>query len=268
MATARDWDGATYHRVSTPQQQWGQAVLERVDVPAGSIALDAGCGTGRLTGQLLTRLDQGRVIAVDSSHSMLVTARRHLAAEAAQRRVTFLRCDLARPAIAPESVDLVFSTATLHWIADHDALFAEFHRILRPGGRLIAQCGGGPNIEMVHGFAADAMRDPQLAPHFVAWRQPWFFGGEQDTAERLRAAGFVEVRTRVHAAPTVLDGEAAYREFVSTVILRAHLAVLPDPALRERLLDLVVARAATTDPPWLLDYWRLDMDARRSPGEG
>lgn len=265
MDGAREWDGATYHRVSIPQQEWGLAVLERVDVPAGSIALDAGCGTGRLTEKLLARLGRGRVIAVDSSRSMLVTARTHLAAEAAQRRVTFLRCDLAQPAIAAQSVDLVFSTATLHWITDHESLFAEFHRILRPGGRLIAQCGGAKNIEAVHGFAADAMRDPRLAPHFVDWRQPWFFGGEQDTAERLRAAGFIEVRTRVHPAPTVLGGAAAYREFISTVILRAHLAVLPDVALRDLMLDLVVARGATTDPPWLLDYWRLDIDATAAP---
>ena len=41
-----------------------------------------------------------------------------------------------------EPVDAILSTATFHWIADHERLFARLHAALRPGGRFVAQCGG------------------------------------------------------------------------------------------------------------------------------
>ena len=49
----------------------------------------------------------------------------------------------------PEPVDAILSTATFHWIADHERLFARLHAALRPGGRLVAQCGGEGNIDVL-----------------------------------------------------------------------------------------------------------------------
>ena len=39
-------------------------------------------------------------------------------------------------------MDLIFSTATFHWIKDHDGLFRWLAQALKPQGRLVAQCGG------------------------------------------------------------------------------------------------------------------------------
>jgi len=83
--------------------------------------LDAGCGSGRVTAQLCERLPGGSVIALDRSAAMLIEAKRRLAPFG--ERVGFVRADLARP-LPLHPVDAVFSTATFHWIRDHDALFA------------------------------------------------------------------------------------------------------------------------------------------------
>jgi SAM-dependent methyltransferase len=60
-------------------------------------------------------------------------------------RVAFVRADAAAPPFGA-AADVVFSTTTFHWVLDHDALFRGVFATLRPGGRLVAQAGGGPNL--------------------------------------------------------------------------------------------------------------------------
>ncbi len=143
-----DWDAATYHRISEPQVTWGRRVLERLPLRGDETVLDAGCGSGRVTLLLLDRLPRGRVVAVDSSESMVEHAREALDGE----RVTVFRADLAELEL-DEPVDAVFSNAVFHWIPDHDRLFERMHAALRPGGRLMAQCGAEGNVaELIEGI--------------------------------------------------------------------------------------------------------------------
>ena len=76
MASTRDWDAASYHRVSVPHEEWAKSVLERLPLDGGETVLDAGCGSGRVTGMLIERLPEGRVIAADGSPSMIEKVRR------------------------------------------------------------------------------------------------------------------------------------------------------------------------------------------------
>jgi len=258
--TASDWDASTYHRVSGPQLGWGRKVLARLDLRGDETVIDAGCGSGRLTAELLDRLPRGRVIAVDASPSMLEVAAREL-----QRhgdRVELVHSDLL--ALDMDAVaDVVVSTATFHWVLDHPALFARLHRALRPGGRLLAQCGGEGNLDRIRGRARRLIEAEPFARHMATFTPPWEYANPQTTAQRLRAAGFTDVATGGEDALTVLDDEPAYREFLATVIMRPYLDALPDGTLRERLLDAMCTEARTDDPPYSLDYRRLNMDARR-----
>ena len=61
--------------------------------------------------------------------------------------------------------DAIFSTATFHWALDHPALFSSLFRSLKPGGRLVAQCGGGPNIRRLRDRASALMHEPEFAPY-------------------------------------------------------------------------------------------------------
>ena len=105
-------------------------------------------------------------------------------------------------------------------------------------------------------------REP-FAPYFGRSDGVWEFSTPDVTADRLHAAGFVDIVASLEAAPTTLADEASYREFVTTVIYNPHLARLPDPALRARFIDEVTASAARQDPPFTLDYWRLNMEGRK-----
>lgn len=256
----KEWNAASYHKVSAPQTSWGQKVLARLEVRGNERAIDAGCGSGRLTGELLERLPHGQLVAIDRSWNMLQTARANLR-PAYGPRVRFVQVSL--PAMPFDAwADLIFSTATFHWVGDHPALFANLFKALRAGGRLHAQCGGGPNLAQAHALAERVMQRPSFAEHFVDWPGPWMFANDIDTRERLLAAGFDDVQTSLEEAPTTLASEADYREFVTTVIYHPHLARLPE-SLHGRFIDEVTELSAAQSAPFTLDYWRLNMQAVR-----
>jgi len=250
-AAAPDWNGEAYDRLADPQARWGRVVLDRLELHGAETVLDAGCGSGRVTEALIERLPAGRVLALDASPSMLREARRRLAASSGQ--VRFVQRDLLelRPAALGKDapVDAVISTATFHWVTDHDRLFANLAGILRPGGQLVAQCGAKRNIETV--IAA-------LAVLGMARQGTWLYAGPDETAERLERAGFTDVQVWTNLEPTPFPSDVALADFLETVCLREHLATIP-LADRRDLVERVVAAM----PAPVIDYVRLNIVARR-----
>ncbi len=257
----REWNADSYHQVSTPQFDWGLTVLDRLPLNGHELVLDVGCGTGRLTERLLERLPRGRVVAIDLSSNMLQAAQGFLRPRF-EGRIQLVMADAAAlPAVGV--ADAIFSTATFHWVRDHPRLFRSLHAALKPGGRIVAQCGGGDNIARLHDRAAALMREAHFAPYFTSWQEPWEFSDATTTAHRLEEAGFEDVRTGLVATPLVQPGADAYRAFITTVICRPHLAYLADPALQEVFVRQLTELASADTPPFELDYWRLNIEARK-----
>ena len=256
----REWNSEAYHRLSSPQVSWGKKVLSRLKLKGNERVLDAGCGTGLLTAELLEALPRGRVVAIDLSQNMLSTARAHLAQEFGSR-LHLLACDLLGLPFR-RVFHAVVSTAAFHWVLDHDQLFRNLHDVLVPDGCLEAQCGGGPNIARLRDRANALATTSAFANYFAGFREPWLFEDAEDAAQRLRNAGFVDVETSLEAAPTVLDDAAHYNEFVRNIVLRRHLENIPEPAERDRFMAILTQQAARDDPPFLLDYWRLNLRGR------
>jgi trans-aconitate 2-methyltransferase len=145
----------------------------------------------------------------------------------------------------PEPVDLVFSAATFHWIADHDALFRRLHAALKPDGRLVAQCGGAGNIAAIRAAIEDVSGDPWM---------PWNFATPDETEKRLHAAGFSEPRAWLYERPVKPDEPLA---FLKTAILGEHLLRLPESD-RDTFAQAVLDRL---DKPFIARYVRLNMEA-------
>jgi trans-aconitate 2-methyltransferase len=242
------WDAGTYDRSSEPQQAWASEVLSRLaGIAQDATVLDVGCGTGRVTETLLTLVPRGRVLAFDASSDMVALARRRLGDRAQVWCQDALDLDLDEP------VDAILSTATLHWVTDHERLWGRLAGALRPGGMLEIQCGGEGNIDGVREVIEAVAHES--APELVGW-SPWVFAGPQETEERLRRAGFTATRCWLEERPTYPRDVAA---FVRTSILAAHLARLPE----ERREPFAAAVVAGVRLP--LDYVRLNVSAVRAP---
>lgn len=243
-----DWNAVSYDKVADPQARWGAEVLERLPLEGDETVLDAGCGTGRVTELLLARLPRGRVVALDASAGMLEQARGRLARFGDQ--VTYVQADLVQPLPIDGPVDAVLSTATFHWVLDHDKLFANLAAVLRPGGWLVAQCGGFGNVATLLRIASE------VHPGFHRVHN---FQTADATRERLDRSGFDRVETWLSAAPTPFDTPEQFEAFLETVCLRTFLDEFPTEA-REPFVQAVAARM----PELTLDYVRLNITARRA----
>ena len=269
--SARDWDASTYDRISAPQQRWAAEQLDRLHLTGDEVVLDAGCGSGKITLELAHRVPRGVIYAVDAAPSMV----RHTQ-EALGDRGTALCQDLVELTL-PEPVDVVFSNATFHWIKDHDALFAALHRNMKPGARLVAQCGGRGNIDTFRRVADEVAFSEPFAPYFTEWERPWNDATAEETAACLTRAGFQDVSTWLEAKPTRLEEP---RSFVQTVCLVRHLDPLP-PERHDEFIDAVLAQVDDSragrsgeagsraggrreEEPLVLHYVRLNMTARRA----
>jgi trans-aconitate 2-methyltransferase len=250
MAPAtRDWDAKSYHRVSVPHEEWARSVLDRLPLDGDETVLDAGCGSGRVTGLLIERLPSGRVLAVDGSPSMVEEVGEVLRPGDSARLADLTELMLDEP------VDAVFSSAVFHWILDHDLLFQRLHAALAPGGRIAAQCGGAGNIERLRANSAEVASSEPYAEHFEGFVEPWNYAGAEETEARLSAAGFEQVRCWLQPW-TITPPEPA--EFLGTVCLGPHVDRLPEQ-LRDRYVeDVLGAEPARFE----LEYVRLNIEAR------
>lgn len=247
----REWDAATYDVVSDPMTRWGLGVLERLELQGTETVLDAGCGSGRVTEHLVERLPRGHVVGLDAAGSMLEEARRRLGRFG--DRVTLVHADLLelRPELlggrAP--VDAVLSTATFHWVLDHDRLFRNLAGVMRPGAVLEAQCGAEGNIsqllEAVRRVGGDRAGT-------------WLYASPEDTRRRLHDAGFGDIEVWTHPEPTPIEPGEPLETYLATVCLRVHVKDMDDDE-RRRFLSAV----AEAMPEPVIDYVRLNISARR-----
>jgi trans-aconitate 2-methyltransferase len=247
----RDWDAATYDRLSDPQVEWAHALLDRLSLAGDETVLDAGCGSGSVTRLLIERVPRGRVIAVDAAPSMLEHVRQVL-----RPQDRAIASDLAELDLAGDPVDAVFSNAVFHWLPDHDRLFRALFAALRPGGRVEAQCGGSGNVERFHAATREVCAEDRFAPHFDGWVDPWTFSDPEVTMTQLRRAGFTGVRCWLEETPVELPDPPAY---MRTTCLGYHVQRLPEE-LREEFVGRVRERLPD---PLVLDYVRLNISARR-----
>jgi trans-aconitate 2-methyltransferase len=244
----REWDAASYQRVSVPHEEWAKALLARLPLAGGETVLDAGCGTGRVTRMLVERLPEGRVVAVDGSEAMVEKVREVLRPSDEAFAADLTELQLEQP------VDAVVSSAVFHWIADHEALFARMRAALRPGGRLEAQCGGAGNIDAIRGTAKRLAGEQPFAPYLGEIGQVWNYAGTEQTEQRLNAAGFTDIECWLQPWDVTPEDPA---EFLRTICLGPYMDALPEE-LRDPFVEAVLAAEAQ---PLVMHYVRLNIAA-------
>lgn len=180
-----DRAAAGYDRVAVLQREVGARLIERLDYIrlAPATIVDIGAGTGRLSKALAQRYKEAQVIALDLAPNMLRAARRHAGLLARLRgRQHYVCGDAERLPLARGSADLLFSNVTLQWCNDLDAVFAEFRRVLKPGGLLLFSTFGPDTLKELRAAWSQADR----AQHVSA------FIDMHDVGDALQRAAFAD----------------------------------------------------------------------------
>lgn len=241
------WDATTYDTLPLPHVAWGAWVIERLELQGDEHVLDVGCGTGRDLATVLDGHPGTSATAMDPSPTMLERAQERLGAFG--DRVRLVQGDVTQPIAVDRPADAVMSVAALHWVADHDAAFARVHAALRPGGRLVVDCGGHGNIARTRTAVDAAGADGDEFVHFAT---------DTATRERLERAGFDVLEAALVPDDVELPDVATLERYLATVVLGRHLARLGEDEGRE-----LVRRTAAGLPDRVIDYVRLRVVAVR-----
>lgn len=248
------WDATAYGRDGAFVHQLAGGVVGWLAAGPGERILDLGCGDGQLTAKLVA---SGAVLTgVDASPAMVAAAReRGIVADQAQAE------SLPYP---DGTFDAVFSNAALHWVRAQDAMMAEVRRVLKPGGRFVAEMGGHGNIAAI----STALR-AVLERHGLGEREDQvnYFPTPAIYARRLERHGFKVGRIELIPRPTALP-ESGMEGWLKT-FRRGVIEGLPE-ALRGPVIAECCALLAPAlkdeDGNWTADYVRLRFCANSADG--
>ena len=252
-----NWDPALYTRFEDERTRPARDLLGRVTAPEVRIAVDLGCGPGNSTALIAERFPAAAVTGLDTSETMLASARARLPG------VRFERADIA--SWVPETPpDLIVANASLQWVDDHERLVPRLFGVLAPGGVLAVQM-------------PDNRDEPShAAMRALAGQAPWSTHVGEAAATRVRvlppaayydllAPVAADVWRTIYLHP--MDSAAAIVDWVSGTGLRPFIDPLPDD-LRASYLAAYEARIAAAYPPRadgrrLLAFPRLFVVARK-----
>lgn len=245
------WDPGAYGKNGAFVHGMAGEVLEWLAAKPGEHILDLGCGDGQLTERIAAT--SAVVVGVDASAHM---------AEAARARSLAVDHASAESLPYPDGgFDAVFSNAALHWVRDQDAMMAEVHRVLKPGGRFVAEMGGHGNIAAIR-VALMAV----LARHGYADREDGvnYYPTPEVYTRRLAHHGLRVERIALIPRPTPL-AEGGMTAWLRT-FRRGVLDSLPE-AIRNTVVEETTAllEPALRDEEgnWVADYVRLRFIATR-----
>jgi trans-aconitate 2-methyltransferase len=261
------WDATTYDRISDIQESWGHEVLERRRWKENEIVLDAGCGSGKITKVISTKVPKGKVFAVDSDSSMITIAKENLEEIS---NIQYKKADLSEIYL-DEKVDVVFSNATLHWILNHRKMFEHFWQILKPNGEILIQCGGYGEFAKTLPIFNKVRKSNQFYNYFCndkgedTWKQPWYFAKKEDTEKMLKEIGFKNIQVSLENREYEFNNKEEYFLFIKTVILQPYLKYLPNETLKEKFAKSVIQEIETNSKElqWKLDFVRLNINAKK-----
>ena len=255
------WNAEVYDRIGTPMRRWAQAVFDDLALRGDETVLDAGCGSGSVTFDLLAKLPRGKIYAVDSSPDMIAKLTASIQ-ERGETRVIPMRADLTDFAL-PESVDVVFSNAVLHWIPDDDALFTCLLRAAKPGGRFRAQCGGSKNIARLLAAVKTVKQREPFAPHLAGTKDGRKYRTAEDAKAAMERCGWADVHASVFESGVVFEREDDAVLYLHTIILQDHVSRLPEPQQEPYLRAVIAETIHMYGAPFTADYVRLDLWATR-----
>lgn len=207
MTQGQRWDARDYARNSSAQAGWARELISKLKLGGQENVLDIGSGDGKISAELASLVPSGSVLGIDSSPEMVALASQSFPSSQ-YPNLRFKEMDAAHIELS-NGIDVAFSNATLHWVADHPAVLRGVRACLRVGGRLIFQMGGRGNASDVVRIAEERARSARWSRWFVGFVSPYHFLGPEEYEAWLPRHGFLA--RRVELIPKDMQHDDALR---------------------------------------------------------
>ena len=238
-----EWNAADYSRHSSLQEAMAQEVLALLDLNGSERILDVGCGEGKITADIASRVPRGSVVGVDPSHDMIDFAERHFTLKmpsgAPLRNLRFEVADARRLSFKDE-FDLAVSFNALHWIPDQDAALRSIRSALVAGGKAqfrLVTAGARQSLESV---VEETRTAPEWKAYFKNFQDPYLRLTPDEYVAVAERNGFRVLRVNTQDHSWDFGSRATFAGFCA-VGLVAWTDRLP-AAERQKFLDEVLDR--------------------------
>ncbi|WBW75594.1 methyltransferase [Schizosaccharomyces osmophilus] len=248
------WSAETYQKNAAFVPALTKEIVQRLALTSQDVVLDLGCGDGVLTQNLASQCKH--ITGIDSSQSMIQSAKQ----KGLEAYVVAGENLASATEFSSKGFDAVFSNAALHWILrnpnERSTVFQGIARVLRPGGRFVAECGAFGNVSEVVTSIYTVLLDHGIPKEQIDEANPWYFGTEQAYTTMLKEAGFEITFTENVNRPTYLNRDV--RDWLDT-FAHTFYDAFPDlkETLRERVYQALLWVDCTETGDWYLQYRRL-----------
>jgi len=211
------WNPSDYETNSSAQERAAGATISRLDLKGNEHILDIGCGDGKVTMKLASRVPHGQVLGIDSSQEMVNFARKRYPSSQ-YSNLSFESGD-AQNLNFDQEFDLVTSFACLHWVKDHLAVLKGVRHSLNPGGKVCILCGGRSKGDDLVSLAKEIMRSPTWSKYFRGFSNPYGTYGPEEYNVWLDQVGLEGIKVELTIRDLIVHGKDEFEGFIRTTWL-------------------------------------------------
>ncbi len=238
------FDGEKYEKASPHQKEWGQQIIDDLNLQGHEHVLDLGCGDGVLTAVIAAKIPNGKVVGVDASESMIETAKKRSAPN-----LEFLLTDISDIDFQ-DQFDLVFSNAALHWVKAHRKLLARTYAALKPRGWIRFNFAAEGNCIHFFHIVREVMTESQFSAHFEDFEWPWFMPSITEYRRLVAQTDFDQVEIWGENRDRYFADQDEMVRWIDQPSLVPFLACLPDDlksAFRDQVVEKMVFACRQSD---------------------
>jgi trans-aconitate methyltransferase len=242
----------------------GTTLIAELGLQGTERVLDLGCGDGALTARIAALVPRGQVTGIDASRGMIAAA-----LPKACGNLRFVRMDINDLSFSGE-FDVAFSNATLHWVKDHQRLYKNVNRALRPGGRIRFNFASQGNCSHFFRVAREAMSQTEFSAYFADFEWPWYMPKVDEYAALVKSSGLSNVRVWGENADRFFADSDAMIRWIDQPSIVPFLACVREEHKRE-FRDYVVSRmldeTRQSDGRCFETFRRVNVSARKQAHE-
>jgi trans-aconitate 2-methyltransferase len=255
-----EWNAPGYEKISALQQAMAAEVLATLALTDGRRIIDLGCGNGKITAAIASRLPGARVLGVDASQEMIAYAQQHFAGSHFPN-LQFQSEDISKLTFRGE-FDTVLSFNALHWIPDQQAALATIHRMMCAGGsahlRLVPK-GERKSLEDV---LEETRSSPRWASAFAGFHDPYLHITPEEYRSLAEAQGLRVTNQSVEDKAWDFGSREGFLAFASITTV-AWFNRLPAEAKSTFLQDALERYAKVAGDDHTFRFYQMTVELRK-----